>query len=160
MKKYLKAIFLIISFIILSVIIDIFFILKINRPIFAIRVDEGDSINIVYKGLFYDTYNCAEYSMALIKSKGTKFNCSISIGEVIEIVDTTKQMKNFLCSEALESFYEDETYNFYWSCIKNDYIIVKYSSGYEEPVSQSLKNGKITINDLKKYDIDYIKQKK
>ena len=159
MKKFIKIFLIIISIIILSIIIDLVCIFTINRPIFAIK-DDCDCLYSVYRGLFYDTYNCPEYSMVQIKSKGTKFSCAINrmdIGNVVEISDTTKGIKNFVCAEALEEFYSDDNYAYYWNCIKNKYMIVRYERGFEETISNALKNGTITISDLDRYGIGYIK---
>lgn len=82
------------------------------------------------------------------------------IGKVIEIVDTTKEIKNFACVEILEEFYEDDNYTYYYNCMKGKYIIVKYESGYEETVKNALKYQSITINDLDNYNISYIKYEK
>ena len=158
MKKSLKIFLIIIGIIVLGFIIDLIFIFAINRPILAIK-DE----NNVYKGIFYNVYNCAEYAVPQIKSKGTKFACAeikFQIGKVIEIVDTTKDIENFTCAEALEQFYEDENYRYYYSCIKSKYVIVKYENGYEETVANALKYGTINIEDLDTYNIKYIKEDK
>lgn len=163
MNKYLKIILLIMGLIITGIVIDLICIFTTNRPLFAIKKDNGDSVNIVYKGMFYDTYNCHEYSVPQIKMKGTKFSCAvekINIGKLTEIVDKTKNKKNFACAEVLEQFYEDEEYEYYYSCMKGKYIIVKYESGYEETVANALKHGTITIKDLDTYNIDYIKYEK
>lgn len=162
MKKLIKAILIIIGIILLSVIIDIVCIFSINRPIFAIK-DDCDCIYHVYRGIFYDTYNCPEYSMVQIKSKGTKFSCAnvrFDIGKVIEIVDTTKDIKDFACAEALEEFYSDDKYSYFWNCIKGKYMIVRYESGYEETISSALKYGTINISDLDRHGIHYIKDNK
>lgn len=82
MKKYLKLIVSIMGICAFLVVLDLICIFDMNRPLFAIRQDNGDSVNLVYKGIFYDTYICHEYSTPQIKIKGTKFNCS-SI-EIIE----------------------------------------------------------------------------
>ena len=158
MKKSLKIFLIIIGIIILGFIIDLICIFTINRPILAIKGE-----NNVYKGMFYNVYNCAEYAVPQIKSKGTKFACTeikFQIGKVIEIVDTTKDIENFTCAEALEQFYEDENYRYYYSCIKSKYVIVKYENGYEEPVANALKYGTINIEDLDTYNIKYIKEDK
>lgn len=115
MKKFIKICLIIIGIIILSIIIDMVCIFTINRPLFAIK-DDCDCIYSVYKGIFYDTYNCLEYSIPQIKAKGTKFSCAISkfdIGNVVDIVDTTKHIKDFACAEALEEFYSDDNHNYY-----------------------------------------------
>ena len=80
--------------------------------------------------------------------------------EVKELVDKTKEIKDFACDEALEGFYADNEYTYYWSCIKNDYMVVKYNSGYEETISVALKNGAIKISDLDRFNISYIKEEK
>lgn len=154
MKKWFKIILSVIGIIILLFIIDIACIFIINRPLFAIQNDN------VYKGLLYDTYNCAEYSIPQIKIKGTKFSCSnikISTNKVISITDTTEDMTDFVCVDVLESFYEDDNYTYYFSCSKSKHIIVKYENGYEEEVKEALKNKTITISDLDNYNIKYFK---
>ena len=159
MKKFIKIFLIIIGIIILSIIIDLVCIFTINRPIFAIK-DDCDCLYSVYRGLFYDTYNCPEYSVPQIKSKGTKFSCAISrsdIGDVVDIVDTTKDIKDFVCAEALEEFYSDDNYAYYWECIKDKYMIVRYESGFEETISSALRNGTIDISDLDRCGISYIK---
>ena len=159
MKKSFKIILLIIVIIIICIIIDLICIFTINRPLFAIRTENEGAVNKVYKGLLYDTYDCPEYSIPQIKLKGTKFNCAverIDIGKVTEIVDTTKDEKNFTCAEILEQFYEDENYDYFYNCTKGKYIIVKYESGYQETVENALKYETITIEDLESYNIDYI----
>lgn len=162
MKKFIKICLIIIGIIILSVIIDLICIFTINRPLFAIK-DDCDCLYSIYKGIFYDTYNCPEYSVPQIKTKGTKFSCAnirIDIGNVVEIMDTTKEIKDFACAEALEEFYSDNNYAYYWSCIKDKYMIVRYESGFEETISSALKNSTIVISDLDRYGIDYIKDEK
>ena len=61
---------------------------------------------------------------------------------------------------ALEKFYEDDENEYYYGSIKSEYVIVKYTDGSTETVSSALKNGKITLSDLDKYNISYIKQSK
>ena len=159
MKKHLKIILVLIILVILSILIDLVCIFTINRPLFAIQTNKDIQ---VYKGLFFDAYNCLEYSIPQIKRKGVKFSCStlkVNIGS-LKIVDTTLNIKDFTCAEALEEFYEDDTYKYYYSCIKSKYVIVKYENGYEETVSSALKNKTIRIEDLDRYNINYIKYEK
>ena len=159
MKKVVKIIVLVLCIIVLCIIVDLAFIFTINRPLFAVPVRQP----YTYTGIFYNTYNCPEYSMPQIKSKGVKFACGITrteFSKVLEIVDTTKDIKNFTCAEALEGFYEDDKYNYFYSCMKSKYMIVRYESGYEETIEEALRDGSITINDLEEYDISYIKYEK
>ena len=77
MKKIIKIILGIIIAFILLFIIDLIFIFTTNRPILAIKEDNGDSVNIIYRGLLYDTYHCHEFSKPQIKAKDAKFTCSV-----------------------------------------------------------------------------------
>lgn len=159
MKRLIKIMLGIIIVIIICIVVDFICIFTMNRPLFGIQVRQP----YTYTGLFYNVYNCPEYPMAQIKSKKTKFSCAISrteIGKVIDIVDETKDMKDFACAEALEGFYEDDNYQYFFSCIKGKYIVVKYESGFQETVKDALKYGTITIDDLEHYGISYIKYEK
>lgn len=85
MKKYIKFISFIVLGVILLIAIDLIWIFIFNKPLFAVKEDNGDSVNMVYRGLFYDSYNCFEHSMIQIKSKGSKFMCSYTkFNEMIE----------------------------------------------------------------------------
>lgn len=155
MKKSIKIILSIICIILIIIIVDMICIFTINRPLLAIKN------NNVYKGLFYDTYDCAEYAVPQIKLKGTKFTCAnINFKKITNIIDKTKNIKDFACAEVLEQFYEDENYVYYFSCIKSEYIIVKYNDNTEDTVKKALENNVITISDLDKYNINYYKHKK
>ena len=79
MKKSIKISLIVIGIIVLCFIIDLICIFTINRPLFAIRQDNGDSVNVVYKGILYDTYNCHENSNMLIVLKWKKYSCDNTI---------------------------------------------------------------------------------
>lgn len=163
MKKTSKIIIKIICVIVLIFAIDLIFIFTFKRPLLAIKIDNGDSANLIYRGLLYDTYNCIDYSTPRIKSKKTKFTCSldrVDIGSVKQIIDKTKEIKDNSCKEEKELFYEDNNYKYYFNCIKSDNIIIKYNSGFEESINTALKYKTITIKDLDKFKIEYIKEEK
>lgn len=77
MSKKIKIILGIVCVLFLLFLVDILSIFVFNKPIFAVKEDNGDSTNIIYRGLFYDTYDCLEYSVPQIKSKKAKFTCAI-----------------------------------------------------------------------------------
>jgi len=155
MKKSIKILILIIISFILLIIIDLIAIFTINRPLFAIKKDN------VYKGIIYDVYDCAEYAIPLIKNKDEKFSCiNFELKTVKNIVDESKEIKDFECREVLEGFYQDKTYEYFFSCMKSEYIKVIYSDNSKESVKNALKNNRITITDLDKYNIDYYKYEK
>ncbi len=79
--------------------------------------------------------------------------------KVFEIVDLEKR-DNIPCDQAFQKFYSDAEYNYFYHCIKSEYVLVKYSDGTEKTAEDALKNGDITIADLDKYNISYIKQAK
>lgn len=159
MNKIIKFLLIVICSFIIIIGFDLICIFTINRPILAIQARTP----YTYTGLFYNTYNCPEYSMPQIKLKSTKFSCAVgsnNFGKVINIIDKTKNIDNFVCAEALEEFYQDDNYIYYWNCIKNNYIVVKYEDGSSELVSDALINGSITINELDNFNIKYIKYEK
>lgn len=77
----------------------------------------------------------------------------------LKIIDKVKE-ENMACAEALEQFYEDKEYIYYFPCIKSKNVIVIYSNGYQETVATSLEYGDITIEDLERNNIEFIKHKK
>lgn len=79
---------------------------------------------------------------------------------VSDIIDKSIYIDDFICNDVLDPFYEDELYQYSYSCIKSSYVVVKYKNGTEEPVKEALKKGTITINDLDKHNISYTKIEK
>lgn len=78
MKKWMKIVLGIISGITILFAVDLICIFTFNRPLLAIKQDNSDPTNSVYRGLFYDTYKCHDYKKARIYHKGVKLACSIS----------------------------------------------------------------------------------
>ncbi len=67
MNKYLKISLIVIISIFLLVVVDLTCIFTINRPIITIKKDN------VYYGIFYDSYDCMEYSVLQIQLKIASF---------------------------------------------------------------------------------------
>ena len=80
--------------------------------------------------------------------------------KIKSIIDKTKEINDFSCDSALEKFYEDDNYNYFFNCIKGEYMIVEYKDGSKETIEEALKNQNITIYDLDLYEIDYYKESK
>lgn len=82
MKTLLKVVLSVIGLVLIYIIVDLISIYTRNKPIFPIE----SSVSNMYVGLFYDIYNCPEYSIPQIKFKGTKFACleKITVEEVTE----------------------------------------------------------------------------
>jgi len=142
--------------------------------LFPIRNQLKDGGTVEYKSLTYSIskvhslYSIGGYEMGYKDGIIIKlFNITIynntknSLNEKFVIVDTSKDIKDFSCDQALEEIYRDDKYIYYLPCIKSLYIKVIYASNnYQEGLKSSLEEGKIKINDLDKFDIEYIKQEK
>lgn len=72
------------------------------------------------------------------------------------VIDSDK----YKASEGEYKFYEDEKYEYYYPVKKTPYVRVYFKDGDYDTVEHALKAGKITINLLDKYEIDYIKKEK
>lgn len=79
MKNWMKITLGVVGIILLLLIIDLLCIFTINKPLLAVKQDNGDSVNLVYRGLLYDTYICHEQSVPQIKVKGAKYTCAAII---------------------------------------------------------------------------------
>lgn len=117
---------------------------------------------VVILGILYalDTYMMKNNKPVIFSTWGYDYAPPELIGDVVNIVDKTKENSEFACSMALEKIFEDGKNEYYLSCIKSKYIIVKYENGYKEDVKSALKNSSIGIDDLDRFNIDYITQEK
>lgn len=154
MKKALKISFVVIGVVIAIVLLDSIQALVFdNNPVIGIQTK-----NMKKVGILVDTHHCGNGKHDTV-IKGFSYSCSYNGGNYI-LVDETKNKIDFACAEALQSFYQDEQYTYYWSCMKNKYMIVKYDDGSKELISEALKNKHIEISVLDKFDIDYIKEER
>ena len=129
-----------------------------NSPIIKIRENyNGGNLYCKDKGILVDTYTCGN-GKKYTTFKGGSYTCSVYSDYVI--VDTTKDMKDFACAEALEEIYKDSQYTYYLPCMKSKYIKVRYNGGQETTLEDALKRGIVQIGDLDKFEIDYIKYAK
>ncbi|MBR6776998.1 MAG: hypothetical protein IKM27_04545 [Clostridia bacterium] len=62
---------------------------------------------------------------------------------------------------AIYTFYEDEEYSYFFGTISSaSRTIVKYSDGTTQTIGEALNTGKITIEDLDRFGIEYGKEPK
>lgn len=135
------------------------------EPKFTIKLVNEDNNKITYIGLGYKVvrYVSESISEPYENNRGVKYgswfmNYKLTDDyRILEIVDKTKDKKDFMCAEALEEFYRNDDYVYFYSCIKSSYVIVKFENGIEMTVKDALKNEYITIKDLDEYKIDYYK---
>ena len=159
MNKTLKIIIITLVAIVLVILIDTVQALVFNNsPILKIKQHyNGGTLYCKDVGILVDTYKCVSGKKQTVV-KGTTYECSFSSDFVI--VDTTKEIKDFSCAEALEEIYEDYKDTYYLSCMKSQYIKVRYDDGNELPIVPALNMGYIEIDDLDRFGISYIKYEK
>lgn len=75
---------------------------------------------------------------------------------VVKIENTATPDMSF--ATALEVFYVDENYEYYFNYIISQCIIVTYSDGTTENIRVALESGNITIADLDAHNIGYMKR--
>lgn len=154
MKKIIKRFLIVVSIIVGIILLDSIQALVFdNNPIIGIKTR-----NMKKVGILVDTHHCGNGKHDTV-IKGFSYSCNYEGGNYI-LIDETKEIKDFACDEALEEFYEDDNYTYYWSCIKNKYMIVKYDDGSKELISEALKKNHIDIQILNKFNISYIKYEK
>ena len=160
MKNIFKRIFIVIGIIVGIILLDsIQAMVFDNNPIISIKeYYNGGDKNYKSKGILVDTLNCTN-GIKDTQIKGFSHSCNY-MGGNYTLVDKTKEIKDFACAEALEEFYEEDNYIYYWSCMKNKYMVVRYDDGNEETISQALLKGHIDIQILDKFEINYIKYEK
>ena len=73
---------------------------------------------------------------------------------VAAIWDRT-QTEQIPCDLAVEKFWEDETNEYCFACMKSQYVIVMDSTSRTRDVVTALKEGLITVETLDKYGIQY-----
>ena len=166
------AFLILVLVIILALILDtlVAFFLK-KSPLLSWKVSFLSGNSYVEKGLFMDSYYCVNdetHEITLVqKLKFTDYSCPSSNTSsnktnktVISIKDTSKDIPDFICSSATELFYEDDKFQYYFSCTNSSYVIVTYYNNTTENVKQALEKGKIKISDLDEYNIEYTQELK
>ena len=95
-----------------------------------------------------------------------KDNSNVDISNNSQSVTKTKNVERIIdhsvddgvsYDTALELFYTDDRYNYYFSNIISQYIIVEFDDGTKNNVKDALTAGEITISDLDKFEIQYSK---
>lgn len=142
-----------------------------HEPKLIIKITSDNGNKITYWGLGYKVirYPSVSPNEPYKNNKGVKMGSWFMTYKIPnkdtkyvikEIRDLTKSMLTFSCAEALDKFYEDENYQYFYNCLKSKYIIVIYEDNSEETVKEALKKEHIKISDLDTYKIDYLKYEK
>lgn len=158
-NKYKKYILIAVFSIIILIIIDISQALIFqNSPVLKKReYFNGGTLYYKDKGLITYTYNCIGKKRKTVL-KWEKYSCPLK-ETTFEIINESKNIKDFTCAEALEEIYRDDEYIYFLSCMKSEYIKVNYSPNhFSENITTALKEGRVKISDLDRFKIDYIKK--
>ena len=159
LNKYKKYILIAVFSLIFLIIIDISQALIFqNSPVLKIREHfDGGTLYYKDKGLITYTYNCIGEKRKTVL-KWEKYSCPLK-ETTFEIIDESKNIKDFTCAEALEEIYRDDEYIYFLSCMRSEYIKVNYSPNhFSENITTALKEGRVKISDLDIFKIDYIKK--
>lgn len=149
MKKILYILCLVIGI----VLIDSAQALILNNPPFIGIETRG----MMKKGILVDTYFCNPDDKHTVL-KGVKYACHVKIDYTL--VDKTVENEDMSFDTALQNFFEDDNYVYYWDCIKDEYMIVRYATGEEIRISDALKANKLSIQELDDAGIKYIKNER
>ena len=126
----------------------------------------GQNVAVTYTGPVLETYPARLTNVLRIELLNDSKELAVSpepepapdVVTVVDIVDLTQSGE--LCTDdALEGFWRDDEYTYYFSSIKSQYIIVHYSDGTEEPVRDAMAAGRVSIEDLDRFGIGYYKEK-
>ena len=111
-----------------------------------------------------------EESKADVNSKDSLLNTSEDISEAVleEISEDVSQVLGFVIvdkrdemegwDDAIEILYRDETYEYAFpGRPMHEYVIVEYEDGTTQNVLEAIRAGNITIADLDRFNIGYVK---
>lgn len=86
-----------------------------------------------------------------------KGETGVRVNTAIGIVDMTEQ-KGIGTLQALELFYEDGKFEYYFPSVRSSFVYVQYADGTQKPIKEALAAGDVTIADLDRYGIKYYKE--
>ncbi len=137
-----------------------------KMPIFMILIDASDEAEYIGLGYRFSLDNGISYKEGIMPNSEYKFGDWFSLfkyernlrNSVVNIIDRVEE-DGLVCAEALDYFYEDRDNIYYFNCLKKDKIVVEYEDGSEKFISDAFLVD-ITLDDLDKYDINYITEKK
>jgi hypothetical protein len=83
---------------------------------------------------------------------------SEEVSQVLGFVIVDKRDEMEWWDDAIDTFYRDETYEYNFpGQPMHKYVIVEYEDGTTQNVKEALEDGNITIADLDRFNIEYLK---
>ena len=124
----------------------------------------GDTVNVFYSGGILETYPARVVKVHRVEIEATVPDSNPDTAPdseipgatvfLVEIWDRAKE-EQLPCDEAVEKFYEDESFEYYFSCIKSQYVIAMDNTGRTVDIVTALKEGLATVADLDRFGIHY-----
>ena len=120
-------------------------------PLYKLNTEQGN----IHKNTTAKATNSATH-------KDTTQDLSQVPGAVVHVVDIWDRTKeeHLDCDDALEKFWEDDTTEYYFGCIKSQYIMVMDSTGRTVDIVTALNEGLVTVETLDSYGITYYTEPK
>lgn len=118
----------------------------------ALSFDAGSSQLGLFEMSVRETYPIEVETQDLSEIPG-------AVIHLVEIRDMTKE-EDIACASALEKFWEDETNEYYFGCVKSQYVYAMDSTGKCFDIITALNQGLATIEDLDYFHIGYITKPK
>lgn len=167
--KIIQSILCVLGIIVIFFMIDLFCISDKRKPIVYFDDTYYDDGYYVYKGIIYDVYDCVGLNVindTSVVFKWKDYECKkinqfdIQTVKITKIVDETKNDSNYRCDEKNEILFEDSINRYYFNCTKSEYIKVYYDDGNVDTLKKAVSKGYVTMSDLDKYQIEYVKEAK
>lgn len=96
----------------------------------------------------------------VVEGMSVEFSLPYTDRSILSIVDHSLNNPDLAFAMALEPICEDDTNVYSFSCIKSQYVIVRYADGTEEDVKTALQAGRVTMDDLDAFGIRYLTEPK
>ena len=164
-EKRNKLILIIITLVILLfatfLTIDYFRVKSNKTPLFAlpiIKYKDGGSVE--YWGIGYKVIKCNSSSgdkkahmgfYSLDINKDNLCNDKEAIPNFNFTIIDEMENRNGLCDEALEFFYEDAFFSYWFACIKSDWVFIKFNDGTKYTLKEALNDSRVSIKDVEDY---------
>ena len=112
----------------------------------------GDYVYVEFDGMVMESYPLQINSVTYIVHSDV-----LQEKKVVNIIDKTVN-SDIVTADALQGFFHDDMYDYYFSSIKSQYVVVEYSDGSTETVESAINENRITIADLDAYNIGYYRE--
>ena len=140
---------------IVTAIIDYNRIQNNESPLFMIRItNERHSGRVDYIGLGYRMRKIPIDNTHLLDINYTRFGFWFYTWELTRALNFTVIIPTDPCDQALERFYEDDSYYYYFTCYMSRGIYIEFNNGRRYNIRYALENSIITIQEFEEYFVN------